>query len=101
VLHRTNKYFTDNEPWKLQKTDKDRWGTVLFVSIEAARLCALLLQPIMPRSAGRMLDMLGVPVTERDFRFVGFGRSATGVHLTKAILFSKVAEESRGREGSQ
>src|SRR5690606_5679055 len=60
ILYDANKYLQDNEPWKLRKTDPRRCETVLYVALEAARLSALLLQPIVPRSAAKMLDMLGV-----------------------------------------
>jgi methionyl-tRNA synthetase len=89
VLHEANKHIQDNEPWKLRKTDPGRCGTVLYVALEAARLSALLLQPIMPESASKMLDMLGVPAHERSARALAYGRGP-GDKLDKHILFTKV-----------
>ncbi len=89
VLYDANKYVTDNEPWKLRKIDPIRCQTVIYISLEAARLCALLLQPVMPQSSSRMLDMLGVGPGERDASYLVYGRAA-GAPLKKQILFTKV-----------
>jgi methionyl-tRNA synthetase len=89
VLYDANKYLQDNEPWKLRKTDPQRCETVIYVALEAARLSALLLQPIVPRSATKMLDMLGVPADERSAQALVYGRRP-GDKLVKEILFTKV-----------
>ena len=89
ILYDANKYLQDNEPWKLRKTDPRRCETVLYVALEAARLSALLLQPIVPRSAAKMLDMLGVAADERSAQALTYGRQP-GAKLVKEILFTKV-----------
>ncbi|MGO2863569.1 MAG: methionine--tRNA ligase, partial [Brevibacterium sp.] len=43
------------------KTDPDRMATVLWVTIEVVRIISILIQPVMPESAGKILDLLGVP----------------------------------------
>ena len=61
VVAETNRYFANAEPWKLAKSDPARMRLVLYVTIEALRVCAILLQPVMPGSMGKLLDLLGVP----------------------------------------
>ena len=61
VLSEANRYFSAQEPWKLKKTDPDRMATVLWVTIEVVRIISILIQPVMPDSAGKILDLLGVP----------------------------------------
>lgn len=61
VLSEANKYFSAQEPWKLKKTDTARMETVLWVTLEVVRIITLLIQPVMPASAGKILDQLGVP----------------------------------------
>ncbi|GAA1631242.1 methionine--tRNA ligase [Brevibacterium sanguinis] len=61
VLSEANRYFSAQEPWKLKKTDPERMATVLWVTIEVVRIISILIQPVMPESAGRILDLLGVP----------------------------------------
>ena len=61
VLGEINAYFADQAPWVLRKTDEPRMRTVLYVTLQAVRRVALLAQPVMPDSASRLLDLLGVP----------------------------------------
>ena len=67
VLAAANKYFSAQEPWKLRKTDETRMATVLWVTIEVVRIITLLVQPVMPESTARLLDLLAVPADARDF----------------------------------
>ncbi|WP_236864819.1 methionine--tRNA ligase [Brevibacterium daeguense] len=66
VLAAANKYFSVQEPWKLKKTDEARMATVLWVTIEVVRMITLLVQPVMPTSTGKILDLLAVPADARD-----------------------------------
>ncbi|MBM6621118.1 methionine--tRNA ligase [Micrococcaceae bacterium RIT802] len=59
VLGDTNAYFAEQAPWVLRKTDTARMETVLYVTLEVLRRVALLVQPVMPTSAGQLLDVLG------------------------------------------
>ncbi len=77
-----DKYISVQEPWKLKKTDPDRMNTVLYVLSEAIRQLAILIQPIMPESAAKFLDMLKVDA--RDFNALGAGsRLAPGTPIEK------------------
>ena len=79
-----NSYFAAQEPWALKKTDPERMATVLYVTAEAIRGLAILAQPVMPDSCGRMLDQLGVAADARGFTALGeSGRMASGTPLPK------------------
>ncbi|WP_102958619.1 methionine--tRNA ligase [Mangrovicella endophytica] len=67
VVADANRYFAGQEPWALRKSDPERMGTVLFVTAEVLRRVAILLQPFVPASAEKLLDILGVPAEERSF----------------------------------
>jgi methionyl-tRNA synthetase len=71
MLGAANRYFSAQEPWVLRKSDakpdQARFRTVLYVTLEAVRVAALLIQPVMPASAARLLDLLGQPPEQRDF----------------------------------
>ncbi|WFP17729.1 methionine--tRNA ligase [Citricoccus muralis] len=60
VLAKANAYFADQQPWVLRKTDTARMETVLWVTLETVRRIALLVQPVLPTAAGRLLDLLGI-----------------------------------------
>lgn len=69
VLGAANRYFSAQEPWVLRKSaepgDQQRFRTVLYTTLETVRIAALLSQPVMPESMGKMLDLLGQPADER------------------------------------
>jgi methionyl-tRNA synthetase len=71
MLGAANKYFSAQQPWVLRKSESDadhvRLRTVLYTTCEAVRVAALLIQPVMPESAGTLLDLLGQPTDQRDF----------------------------------
>jgi methionyl-tRNA synthetase len=52
----------------------------LYVTLEVVRIAALLVQPVMPTSAGTLLDLLGQPEFARDFGAVAV-RIAPGTAL--------------------
>jgi methionyl-tRNA synthetase len=62
-----NGYFASEQPWAHKKTNPKRMETILYVTAEVLRQIAILVQPIMPESAGRLLDQIGVPADARDF----------------------------------
>ncbi len=62
-----NRYFASQQPWSLRKTDIVRMQSVLYVSAEALRYVAILIQPIMPEAAAKLLDLLAVSKEKRDF----------------------------------
>ncbi|WP_099023468.1 methionine--tRNA ligase [Mycolicibacterium palauense] len=84
MLGAANRYFSAQEPWVLRKSESDadqqRFATVLYTTMEAVRIAALLVQPVMPDSAGRLLDLLGQPADARDFTAAGL-RLVPGVTL--------------------
>ncbi|CAM2997272.1 methionine--tRNA ligase [Skermania piniformis] len=71
VLGETNRYFSRQQPWVLRKTDPARMATVLYLTLSVLRVVGTLLQPVMPDSATRILDLLGVPTDRRTFDDLG------------------------------
>jgi methionyl-tRNA synthetase len=71
VVAEANRYFAGEAPWALAKTDPPRQRTVLYVTAEVVRQIAILTQPVMPESAAKLLDSLGIPQDGRDFAQLG------------------------------
>jgi methionyl-tRNA synthetase len=71
VVANANRHFAASAPWELRKTNPARMEAVLYVTAEVLRQVAILLQPVMPTSAGKLLDLLGVPETARTFAALG------------------------------
>ena len=83
VVSEGDRYFAGQEPWALKKTDPARMATVLYVTAEVVRQIAILLQPFVPGSAAKLLDLVAVPAGERDFAHLGAaGRLKSGTELT-------------------
>lgn len=84
MLGEANKYFSAQQPWVLRKSeseaDQTRFRTVLYVTCEVVRIAALLVQPVMPESAGKLLDLLGQGQDRRAFDALG-ARLAPGTVL--------------------
>ena len=94
VVADANRYFAGEAPWALAKTDPTRQGTVLYVTAEVLRQIAILAQPFMPASAGKLLDLLVVPDDERTFAYLGGKhRVAPGAKLpAPAAVFPRYVE---------
>jgi methionyl-tRNA synthetase len=67
VVGDANRYVDEQAPWALRKTDVKRMETVLYVLAETIRHLALLVQPVVPEAAAKLLDQLAVPKDQRDF----------------------------------
>ena len=103
VIGDANRYVDAQAPWALRKTDPARMGTVLYVLAEVIRWCAILARPVVPDSAGRILDQLAVPKDEaaRDIAALEPGhRLVPGTPLPKPEgVFSRFVEpESAGTQ---
>jgi len=90
-----NKYVEDSAPWTLAKNeaDRDRLLDVLYNLVEGLRVCALLLHPFMPRTAGEMLRRLGQPHAAADLSLekAEWGGALSGAQVEVADpLFPKL-----------
>ncbi|MFS0736292.1 methionine--tRNA ligase [Sphingomonas sp. 1P06PA] len=61
-----NQYVDAQAPWALRKTDPDRMATVLATLFACIRDLAIAISPVVPASAIKLLDAMGIPVDERD-----------------------------------
>jgi len=99
LIAEANRYFANNEPWRLTKTDPARRDTILYVTIEVLREVAILVQPVMPVAAGKLLDLLGVAPEARSFAALGAEHrlvSGSGLPAPSAI-FPRYVEPEDGQ----
>lgn len=90
VIATANRYVVEQEPWQLAKTDSARLNTVLFVLAEILRVIGIVMQPVIPEAAGRLLDLLSVPNDRRDFAAIDGGSIPPGTALPKPqVIFPK------------
>ena len=66
-LHQANRFIEQNRPWDLVKDPaaKSRLDAVLSVTLETLRIAGILLQPIVPSAANRLLNQLRIPEEKR------------------------------------
>ena len=62
----SNKYFNDLEPWSLKKTNINRMNSVLYSIVEQIKNISILLLPIIPNSANKILDILNIETASRS-----------------------------------
>ena len=75
VVSASDGYVDVQAPWTLKKTDPERMKTVLYVLAETIRCLAIVVQPVMPESAAKILDQLGVAEEERLFTHLTAGHA--------------------------
>jgi methionyl-tRNA synthetase len=61
-----NQYVDEQAPWTLRKNDPERMRVVLLTLFGVVRTLAIAIRPVVPGSADRLLDQMGIPAGERD-----------------------------------
>jgi methionyl-tRNA synthetase len=84
VVADANRYFAAQEPWALKNTDPQRMETVLYVTAEILRIVGILIQPYVPDAADKLLTLLAIPASERNFDALG-NRMKPGVRLPPPV----------------
>lgn len=66
-----NAYVDEQAPWALRKTDPERMNTVLATLVICIAQLAVAILPVIPKSATRLLDTIGVPEANRSYAGIG------------------------------
>jgi methionyl-tRNA synthetase len=66
-----NAYIDVQAPWALKKTDPERMETVLATLFICIAQLAIAVLPVIPSSATKLLDQMGVPAGVRNFSHAG------------------------------
>ena len=96
LLAETNQYLVAHAPWKLIKTEgpSPRLARVLWNGLEATRIVAIGLLPIMPRAAVKVLHAIGAVVPQR-LDAMAWGGTPVGAELPPpAPLFPRIDKEA-------
>ncbi len=103
VVAEANRYFATEEPWIIRKTDQARFEVILAVTSEVLRAVAIMTQPVMPVACTKLLDLLGVPDSARDFSQVGAKGRQDGGRLLPAPsgLFPRYVEEETAAQDTK
>ena len=66
-IGKVNKYFNDNKPWELEKSNNDKFLNVLAVTTDQIKYIALFINPIMPQTSIEIFKLIGV--SKKNFLF--------------------------------
>ncbi len=81
VVANANRYFANEEPWSLCKSNPKRFFTVLYVTLEVLRRIGIMLLPFIPQSATKLLDSLAIAKEDRLLRHINDSKIKEGVSL--------------------
>jgi methionyl-tRNA synthetase len=68
-----NQYVDEQAPWALRKTDPERMAGVLMTLFRCVRDLTIAVRPVVPDSADRLLDQLGIPADGRHYAVLDHG----------------------------
>ena len=90
-LFSANKYFNDQEPWK-KKSDIKRLNTIIYVALELIRKITIMLYPIIPETAVKVLKIFNIDEMKIDFNTITNHEYLTPKNKinTIEILFKKI-----------
>ncbi len=88
-------YVDAQAPWGLKKSDPERMNTVLYVLAECIRCLAIIVQPVVPYCAPKILDQLGTPENERSFAYISLDHALkSGIEINKPEgVFPRIIDE--------
>jgi len=88
-------YVDAQAPWTLKKTDFERMETVLYVLAEAIRCLAIIVQPVVPHTAPKILDQMKTPEDQRMFAHISKDYALkSGVEIDKPQgVFPRIVED--------
>ena len=93
VARRGNKYLTEEEPWKFQKTDPDRVRTIMHLACQVVGNLGIVLEPFLPRTAEKISISFGV--NGSTWKDVSSSLVNNGTLLGDLpILFTKIDKET-------
>lgn len=95
VIGACDSYIDAQAPWILKKENPERMKTVLYVLAEAIRCLAIIVQPVVPHSAPKILDQLDVSEDARDFSYIAEVHALkSGVKIEKPEgVFPRIVED--------
>jgi len=91
-----NKYFNDLEPWVLKKTNINRMNTILYTIVSQIKNISILLNPVIPISSDKILDIMNLKKDQRQISAVSnvniFNHDLEFKKTT--ILFKKIEDDN-------
>jgi len=88
-----NKYFTEMEPWRTRKEDKEICGNTLHICLQISAALSLLFEPILPHKMKDLRNQLGIG-NSYTWDEINGSMLEVGSKIDKGeILFEKIEDE--------
>ena len=92
-ISKSNKYIDEQAPWNLKNDNAARMNVVLYCLLESIRQIGIIIQPIMPSSANKILDIFGLDSSQRFFNKLG-SKLLVGTDLIKQdVMFPRIENQ--------
>jgi len=89
-----NKYFQDNEPWKLRGENPEKAKEVIRDLSFIVRDLSVLIEPYMPVAAGKIASFFGLKLGDGlSWKDIGRAQGVGDVQITSEVLFAKLEDE--------
>ena len=89
-----NKYFQDNEPWRLRNENPEKAKSVIRDLTYIVRDLSVLIEPYIPYSANRIASFLGLkPGKTLFWKDIGKPEGIGDIQITSEVLFAKLEED--------
>jgi len=89
-----NKYLTENEPWKIFKTDTERVKTIINISLQITANLSIVAEPFIPFTAKKINNIINLPF----LKWADAGRSdllkTDQLINAPQFLFEKIEDET-------
>jgi methionyl-tRNA synthetase len=88
-----NKYLTDNEPWKLIKTDAERVKTIMNIALQITANLSIILNPFIPNAMTKLREIINLDTTLwKDSANVDLLKSGQQLNES-SLLFRRIEDE--------
>ena len=98
VARFANKYFNDKEPWKTRTENSEDCANTIHLCMQTVRILGILMEPLIPFSAGKIRQMLNIPDKEQWDSAAELRLQPDHVVNTPQILFSKIEDDIIAKE---
>lgn len=102
TLHKANLFFETLKPWELKKKQEmEKLGVVIHLTLETLRISAILLQPLIPNIAEKLLDKINVDESRRtlestkNLSWKDDGFKEVNLLPEKLVLFKRIETEEK------
>ncbi len=92
-INAVNRYIHEQEPWKVAKTDRERFEQIIAAACHSLYAIGVLLWPLMPNKMQELFDAIGVQITPGETDYVAQLCDTWNMRFTltkRGPLFTKI-----------